>query len=194
VADSRFIPNRSLNSSIRQRNTHDGYHKLCLWIAGRSSSRLPPLARGESEERCVLCPFTMRNVTHHRMRFVGLNFEDISKQLDKPEVWTAAVFYGQAKVNHGNASVSIVDAAKPVISLAEPRRPSQARPDFGYRGRSTPSQSRRELRGRARTNLGLAPQGEFQNMIRSYSSTDEANPAHRTPCFTVYTKSWLSTE
>ncbi|KAI5451195.1 Cyanate hydratase [Naganishia albida] len=27
----------------------------------------------------------------------GLNFEEISKQIGKPEVWTAALFYGQAK-------------------------------------------------------------------------------------------------
>jgi cyanate lyase len=28
----------------------------------------------------------------------GLTFEKIAESINKPEVWTAAVFYGQAKV------------------------------------------------------------------------------------------------
>ncbi len=48
----------------------------------------------------------------------GLSFEQISKELGKPEVWTAAIFYGQASVSDSSIIV-FFSCRKPLPRLGQ---------------------------------------------------------------------------
>lgn len=78
------------------------------------------LARRKGEKGYV---FPLRSTLRKLTLLPGLNFEEISKQIGKPEVWTAALFYGQAKV------LPIPPCSNMTLTRLEARRsdPRQAR-------------------------------------------------------------------
>jgi cyanate lyase len=59
---------------------------------------------------------------------IGLSFEEISQKIGKPEVWTAALFYGQAKVRRFPSDIPIfsLTVSAPILP-ARRRNPHQAR-------------------------------------------------------------------
>lgn len=63
-------------------------------------------------------PLHLRALLYAKTRS-GLSFEAIAQQIEKPEVWTAAVFYGQARPDEATAKAIIK-----VLSIVEPAQTS----------------------------------------------------------------------
>lgn len=78
-------------------NTHNGRQHVKNRSPRRSSGRVSRVTRCKGQKGYILDCYSMPSSPSLTL-FAGLNFEEISKQIGKPEVWTAALFYGQAKV------------------------------------------------------------------------------------------------
>jgi hypothetical protein len=88
-----LVPSFSPSHISNQNGRKQSHYRSPCWIALGMSR--PP--RRESQEGCAHV-FRIFLCIRADVRCIGLSFEEISQKIGKPEVWTAALFYGQAKV------------------------------------------------------------------------------------------------